>query len=455
MSRFNSQRVQQRRAGSALMSAAVAAGVLGIMVVSYLAWITNEYRMSVRSHAWSQALSLCEAGVELALAEYNYVYVKNPGSAFRPSDGWVAGSSTTSVTRKVNNFKDSTGRTVGSFVVTIENLHGKYPIILSTAEATASGKPVSRSLRVVARSSKYFRFALVAKDKIELTSNSSTIIDSFDSGNIYESTNGQYDPAKRTPRGNVSTLSSGSPAIRLKNTQVYGVAKTAPGGVVTFHNSGVGATTDPSQRSTSQANAESKGWITHDFVMDIPNVVVPPALTSATSLGDIAGNRTFNAGDYRMTRLRNTSGNIIINGQVRLYVQGDVVFSGSSTFEITPGSSVEVYVTGSVTVGGGGVVNTSGKAANNLWFGTTTSSSWSLSGNGSFVGVGYAPQAVLSLGGNPNYMGAFVAREIDIGGGGGVHYDEALGRGINVSAYSVLSWQPLVMRNGAWVIETN
>ena len=48
--------------GSLLITAAVAAAVIAILITGMLTYISNEYRMNLRSHRWTQALYLAEAG---------------------------------------------------------------------------------------------------------------------------------------------------------------------------------------------------------------------------------------------------------------------------------------------------------------------------------------------------------------------------------------------------------
>lgn len=441
-----------------LMTAAIAAAVLGIMSVSFLAWVTNEYRLNRRAHAWSQSQQLCEAGVELGLSELNYAYRydPSPSASFRPADGWAPIESSTGAQKTVNNFTDSTGKVLGNFTIAVKQIKSLYPMLECTGTATgvSNTNGITRMVRVVVQRQGFFRYAWVAKDWIYIKL-SSGVIDSFNSTKSTESTNGQYVPAKATPRANVGTPATTVNAITLDKSDLYGIGSTGVGGhVLMLPVASIGATFTVAQRSGTELTAEAKGWVTHDFVMEFPDVVLPPELSVATNLGTFTGG-TISSGDWRVNTLNNTSGNVVITGNVRLYVLGDVKFSGNTyMMRVNSNSTVQVYVKGNVDMTGNAVVNQNGYAINCSWYGLNSSTDWKLSGSSDFIGTAYAPYADLELKGASQYHGAFVGKTI-WGSPKGMHYDEALGVGAGVNLYKVLSWQPLMAVGTNWVIETN
>ncbi len=440
------------------MAAAIAAGVLSILVAGYLTWVTNEYMLSRRSQSWTQALHLCEAGVELGLAELNFPYRNNAPQAFSNPSGWQpVPSQPGSYYRTALNYTDAAGFVAGSFTVTVANVSQKWPTItcMASANGPKSSPPVSRGLKVVVNRRLRLTYALMTRRTMDLqTTTGSIIIDSFDSSSPLYSTGGQYDPAKRRANGNIASLTNSATAINLKNTHVYGYSSTGLGGHVAFSGASVGGTITAAQRSWTEADGETKGWITHDAVMSTPSVVVPSDLASSPNLGDIMGSYTFSTGDYRVGKLKNTSGDVIIDGIVRIYATGDIALSGSGKLTIRPGGSLEVYAAKGVSVAGNGVENLGGLAENSMWWGLPTSTDWKVGGSGDFIGVVYAPQADFLFNGNPLYIGAFLANSISAGGNAVVHYDEALSTGVSLLSYTVQSWQPLVNSNGVWVLET-
>jgi len=442
------------RNGHTLLAAAIAAGILSILVGSYLGWITNEYLLSQRSHSWTQALYLAEAGVEVGVAELSHVYRKNPNQAFHTANGWS--TTTNGFSKVINNFIDATGRNIGNIDITVEAVGSEYPSVTATGTAWSRGASTSivRRVRTRLRRNQSLPYGLIVKNKLELSSNNKINVDSFDSSDPSKSTNGLYDPLKRTAQ---VAIASASGDIELKNVDVYGTAQTAPGKTVEFNSSSssIGTTFVTADRSTSEVDAELKGWITHDAAMTLSDVVLPAEFASAPNLGDIDGGQVLNSGAYRVTSLKNSSGNIVINGNVRIYCSQNVTLSGQSAITINTGAALEVYVAGNVTISGKGVANPVGLAEQNAWYGLNTSGNWDLGGDAGFVGTVYAPNSSISLKGSPTYIGAFVGDSMEMGGDTNIHFDEALRAGIGNNAYTFLTWEPLVYRGWNCVLETN
>jgi choice-of-anchor A domain-containing protein len=88
----------------------------------------------------------------------------------------------------------------------------------------------------------------------------------------------------------------------------------------------------------------------------------------------------------------------------------------------------------------------SGNRPENLYvYGLQGVTSITLSGNSSFVGAIYAPEAVLTLNGGGaanNLIGAAVVNSVTLNGHYDFHYDTYLGGNQN-SSYVVASWQEL------------
>jgi hypothetical protein len=437
-----------RADGSALMAAAVAAGVLGIMVTGYLAWVTNEYRLAKRSHMWTEALYLAEAGLELGCAELNFPHLQG-GSAFSTDNGWTTVGSD-AYQKTVTDFKDSSGTTIGNLSVLVSGVNGKNPVIEGVGTATASpGPTASRAVQIWLERRGSFRYALAAKQQVKM--NGGAYMDSFDSSDSAKSTGGAYDPAKRGANAVVVSADTSSTALELGT--IYGTAATSPLGGLTLSGS-IGPTFDSSLRATTAATAELNGWVTHGLSLAVPDVTLPAGLSSAYNLGTISSGKTISSGDWQANSISSTLSTkpILINGQARLYVKGDFRTTGTGYLQIPPGSSLEIYVGGTVNIEGGGVVNQSGLAANNQWYGLTSSTSWTVGGIGRWLGTVYAPQASVKFTGNSDSFGAFVANDITIDGSAGFHYDEALAVVIGVGQrYSVVTWQELRYVAGSWV----
>ena len=101
----------------------------------------------------------------------------------------------------------------------------------------------------------------------------------------------------------------------------------------------------------------------------------------------------------------------------------------------------------SAKIGGDGVVNQSANATNFFYWGLPTNTELTVSGNGAFKGVIYAPQADFTMNGGGNntedIVGASVSNTASINGHFQFHYDENIGR-LNLGrGYVAISWDEL------------
>jgi len=135
-------------------------------------------------------------------------------------------------------------------------------------------------------------------------------------------------------------------------------------------------------------------------------------------------------------------------------VTGNTSISGNGSIVIATGASLQIYVAGSVSLAGNGVVNNTGYTTSLQLYGLPTSTSWSVSGNGQWNGTLYAPEAALSINGggsSGDVSGALVAKSITLSGNAKFHYDESLKKTGPIAGYLVASWQELRYVGGSWV----
>jgi hypothetical protein len=283
--------------------------------------------------------------------------------------------------------------------------------------------------------------------------------DSFDSTDSTKSSSGLYSFAKRQPNGDIASNDTIINSVNVGNADIYGQVMTGPGGTVYMANNGsVGPTFVEANRATTVQQGIDNGWIRNDFAVDIPNVSLPAGATAWSSVGNINNNHTLSGGDYLASSVSLSGNNklIITNGTVRLYVTGNASVSGNGQIAVAGNAKLEVYVAGSVSIAGNGVVNGSGLAANNQWYGLPTSTSWSVNGNGFWIGTMYAPNASFALNGggaNGDMSGAVVADRITLNGTVQFHYDEALRSGQFSLGYLVASWQAYHWNGSTWVAD--
>jgi len=433
---------------SILVSAVVGAAVLAIVAGGFLTFVSNEYALNLRSHAWTQALHLAEAGVDTAFAEFNYYYATG-GAAFDSSRGWInlGGGS---YLRFVYPFYDNNNKPLGATYSYVHGVGSANPWVsgYGNCPTTPRGPVVWRRVDVVLRPITRFPAAMVSKERIDMQGNN-VYTDSYDSTDPTKSTSNRYDSAKRQANGDIASNDTvtNTVDIALGNAEVYGYILVSPNGTVTFGpNGSCGPTFVPSERAGTVAEALSSGYLRKDFQVDIPDVTLPSGAGSWLSLGSINGSRTITAGDYQASDIT-IAGNstvTISGGRVRLYVTGDIRSTGNSLIRIEPGASLEIYAAGSVRIAGDGVVNDALTPLNCQFYGLPTSTSWDLSGNGQWVGTVYAPNAALSMcggGARGDMSGAVVARSITMTGQVQFHYDESLRRIGPGAGYNLASWK--------------
>jgi hypothetical protein len=442
--------------GSAMVAATVSSGVTSIMIAGFMTYLSNEYKLNTRSHAWTQAIHLAEAAVEIGFAELNYQYFHGE-NGFQSSRGWVDGGGGTH-TKTVTDYTDTSGNVVGNLVVTVSGVGTPNPQILGAGTVAGNwAQSISRGVRVTTYPSTRYPVGLMSRQRIDLNGNN-IYTDSFDSSDPAKSTNGLYDPAKRQPNGDIASNDVLINTVNIGNADVYGRVSTGPGGTVAMGpNGSVGATFDPDERATTVAEGQAKGWIRDDFDVDVPDTTLPAGADSWYSVGQVSNTTTITSGDWQASSI-NLNGNktLTIQGTVRLYVTGSVSVGGNATILLAPGSKLELYAAGNVSVAGNGVVNSTGLSPHNQWYGLPGSTSWNISGNGQWIGAIYAPQAAFRMngGGSAGDMsGAVVANSITLVGHVRFHYDEYLAVHDQGAGYLVGSWQAMRYGNGVWTPE--
>jgi cytoskeletal protein CcmA (bactofilin family) len=446
-------RILHSRGASVLVSAAMSAGVLAILIAGVLTYLSDEYDANYRAHRWNQALHLSEAAVEIGMAELNYQYTQG-GSGFQSSRNWTSMGGG-SYSKTVANLANAYGNAVGTLSVTAYNIgtaNPKFQGVGTVTSANYGGRTITRAVQVSVAGSSMFPVGLAAKGTIDLNGNNA-YTDSFDSSDPTKSTGGLYDVSKRQANGNIGTLSTVTNSVGVGNADVYGTVATGPGGSVSIGvNGSVGSTFTASQRATSDATGLSEGWIRNDFSASIPDPALPAGAGLWTSEGNISGNTTLSGPTYYATGI-NLSGNktLTISGNVTLYVNGSISLAGNAQITVASGASLTVYAAGSISLGGNGVVNNDVYASKDVFYGLSSCTSVSVAGNGSFVGAIYAPDADLTISGNGNVYGAVVAKSVTLNGNANVHYDESLKNITGSAGYLAASWQELRYVSGSWV----
>lgn len=164
----------------------------------------------------------------------------------------------------------------------------------------------------------------------------------------------------------------------------------------------------------------------------------------------------LDSGKYIISTL---SGKVYVTGNAELVVMQQIRMSGNDAIEIAKDGSLHAWIGGtSSQLGGNGVINRSGNAANCILEFTPSVTSLSIAGNGEFSGVILAPYAAIALNGGGSaindFCGAVIGNTIKLNGHYKFHYDEALGRLGSRSRYLVRSWDEIDPKT-AFTIVTN
>ena len=422
------------RKGFVLVASLVITLVVGLVTVGLVGLTFQEYRLSVRSAAYSKALHAAESGTDLACEEF----VRQIAAG-----GSLSGFSTNGVLTNVS------GSAISSYTASATPSGADLYVITSTGRVSLAGATIQRAVKVTVQRMKSTPFKYGALAGAPLAIGGSALFDSFDSTDPAKSTNGQYDPAKAGANATLATLSS---AVAGKKTSaafagsgkalVKGNVATAPGGEITL-----------------EGDAEITGTQTHDACQAISDVVVPFSLapTGTINVGpwpNQAQTMTVSGSqDMSVQSLSVTAGGILTimgSGTLRIYVNGETTVSGAGQIRITPSPStanlkVEIYANDDVSISGSGVLNNTCRAANCAIWGTTNCTQVSMTGNAAYIGTIYAPHASVNLTGSSSATGVFLGAAVTFGGNTPYHIDESLigsssSSSNSVKPYKLLEW---------------
>lgn len=261
-----------------------------------------------------------------------------------------------------------------------------------------------------------FQFALAATGNIMFGGG---VVDSFDSSV------GAYDVlTNRNVRAMVVTDSTKTNAVYVGAARVYGPVITGPGGAVIVTTGAVGDTNWNATMTGIEA-----GWTNNDMNIVFATNSPPPGPFLTPTVTTTGGSNVtyLSTGAYQNSSFTTSSSSrpLIVTGNAIFYVSGNFTISGSGYVQIMPGASLTLYVGGTATFAGGGIVNSTGLAANFSYFGLNSNTSLTYAGSSTLIGSINAPQANFTQSGSGGMYGAAIANTINISGGG-MHFDESL-----------------------------
>lgn len=372
--------------------------------------------------------------------------------------------------------------------------------------ATGGGNPdlagyIKRGVRVTTQRDAFFSKGMVAKTNIDMNGNNIRT-DSFDSTNPLYSTNGLYVQSKARDHGDVAVNSSLTNSLNVGNAEIYGRVSTGPGGTIAIGSQG--AVGDAAWHAGNN-NGIKGGWSSDDMNVSFPDVTVPTAtaftpsggyyaVVSAVSPPTSTGGRIVRTNWTTTSSLPSgVSGTIVTNGngsnktytyQVYNYfmatnsangtyydavlengnyalasLNGKILVLGNATLYVSTSLSVSALViewsrhldlysaAPSISLSGNNTANSDATADSFAFWGLPSCESISFSGNASFTGSIYAPNADFTLngGGNNNidFVGASITKSVRLNGHFNFHYDEALATLGPSRGFIVTSWNEI------------
>jgi hypothetical protein len=225
------------------------------------------------------------------------------------------------------------------------------------------------------------------------------------------------------------TLGSNGDIVLRGGVTVMGDATPGPGRTVTI----IGSTVHVSG-STAPA----------DQTTALPRFDYSPPIASAGDLSLSGANLTLTAGTYRYGSVQmSATSRITIQGDVDLYIDGNVSVTAQAMFDIAPGAKLKIHHGGGTfKVAGNGVLNQDKEPNRCVLYSRSTDVM--MVGNSGLYAAIYAPDAVIDPGGTTDIFGSFVGSQIYVGGDAQFHYDEALARDPDLGfagSYRIVSWR--------------
>jgi hypothetical protein len=438
--------------GSVLFVTLGFCGVLGICMGSYLYMVQTQRLGVARAQAWDTAIPVAEAGVEEALAHLNSGVTTNSLA----TNTWVSLDS--GIVGKTN-FLGANYSVVS--IQTAPAVTNSSPVIVSTAyvQGPLSGPILTRTIRVSTRSrTAGGGGAIIAKGSINF-GGSKCLVDSFDSSNPSYSTSGIYDAAKAEAHGDVTTISAATNALSVGESQVCGTAHTVPGvqPIVDTSKQGTGAIGDLNWVNNTNVGIQS-GHAVQDASYTFTDVTLPGVswlqptqLKGSSQLKTNGITFSYVLGNLNPWQITDLSSSLYITDpNTVVYVSSSFSLGSGQEIYICPGASLTLYVgAASASIGGQGVVNSSGLATSFTYYGLPSNTSLGLQANASFTGKVYAPEADVTLGGGGSspydFSGQVVCNSFNLNGHYSLHYDEALGTSASaaLAGYVAATWNEL------------
>jgi len=475
--------MHEQEKGLALIATLALTAILALVSTAAFYTTNTDIKISVNYKTSVQAFYLAEAGIHDGIGRLMNGSISDSGAKLDPN--WNTASTYSSP--DLNNSFTVKHHVIGGSVATDDS---GVPIFLinSTGTSSASTKHIEAVVRLI--------YALPFTKALEgcdgLTVSSDVLTDSYDSAK------GDYftqviDVTIRKDeknfewagdKGNVSTANADADVIIDGNAQIHGNAKaTRYVGVSGTGNPTTGLGTPAKltgykgSPDTNSSNAVIYGIPTENNPptpcdpLDTPTLfstvddiittndnaeLSNPPYNPSSKAFVLDSNDTSTVGivgqpkNYYFIDFNLDSNAILyINGVVTFYLDGDFFLSSNAKIELLSGSSLKVYVTGTIDFNSNTITNPNGPMDFAIYSSAASSNSTNykvnLDSNTELVGTIYAPYAAVDLSSNSISAGAIRGKYITAGSNAKFHYDEALGRleGYPVIGYEIISWREI------------
>ncbi len=239
----------------------------------------------------------------------------------------------------------------------------------------------------------------------------------------------------------IITNTSAATSLSYPNNAVGTVASNRPSST-TYP---TGTTYDVSTNVTA-STTKTKGVTSTSYTTNYTYTLFSYNTNSYTTNSSVAYyDHILDNGDYYLAGI--SGENVLVRGNARLYVNGSLSESGGKAVTVGNSGTLQMWVSGDIKLSGQAAVNATGDSLRMMVYGLPSCTSVTLSGNATWTGTLYAPEATLTFNGGGSdgvdFIGAAIIGAATLNGHFSFHYDENLGKNGPTSAFVIDSWAEL------------
>jgi hypothetical protein len=372
--------LNSKRRGTAIPLVMVAVMILLAMGVGMLSLGMSGRIYSIRTASDIAARCAADAGMTMALFEMNEKLKVKPWND----------SSLPEATNQSLPYSDATF----SYTVTGDPGAGY------TIESVGASGIAERKVTCILKPQGPFEFAVFAEEGAELKN--SALVDWFN-----------FDADDEILKVGTNSIASGAFSFKNSST-INGDVLVGVGGNPDLVINDLGATITGDTRAMTERNT-------------LPAIAVPQWLESLPSSGTITNDSTVtNSAKYSNINLQNSK-TLLIDGDLILYVTGEIILGNSAEVQIDNDASLILYLGGNLEGKNSSTINNLTQNATKLQIYCLDScESMQFKNSSDFYGAIYAPNAEVIMNNSANLYGAVVARDFQLMNSGTFNYDASL-----------------------------